>query len=513
MTASDRAEPGRRLPRTIWVQSATWLLSLACLLLAVWGGVHYLHGWRLQRVANARGITLTVEARVTPALRAWFGEELVRPLDRIVGVRRVSPTAEDLPLLNGLPYLRSLSLTADAPHDLPELGMIDWSGMRRLESLALRSPSLNLSVVEFESLVELKRLSLTSAHFVGVEDLKLPASLQNVRVDGEFEPAIMRSIAELPGLQDVYLRLNTDQPLPAGWGSVLRPLRARSLHLSAHATPGNPQSFSGAVSADQIDWGGLAQVEGLHSLHVNVADLGPAELTHLAEYSRVHSLSLHVVGWRAEPSAPISTFRRLETLSLEISGGEIDLRLLSQIHPLKRLSLGLRETALSGECLRHLSKLRSLESLKLSAPIDQSALEELTRFPALKEIWISSHDLNPAVLARMTNLESLTLRVPKDSTGRDQLLPLARLPRLKRLELGSVIDPSGIAALAAFPALEELVLSWTSVTAEQLQALRGSPRLRRLEILRTPAAGVVTPEWRDAYLPGVEIISHDSLRR
>lgn len=513
MTANNGAESGCRPPRTIWVQGATWLLAAACLFLVVGGGLRYRHGWNLQRAANTRGFVLTVEKRVTPALQAWFGEEFVRPLDRVVGVKSESPMPEDLLLLNGLPYLRSLSLTAAAPQILPDLGKIDWAGMRRLESLELRSPSLNLSAVEFQSLIALKELSLTSMQYLGMEDLKFPPSLLNVRVAGQVGPALMRAIAELPGLQDVSLRLKIDQPLPAGWGSALRSLRARSLHLSAHATPRDPQSFSGAVPADQIDWGGLAQVDGLRSLHVNVADFGPAELTRLAEYSRVQSLSLYVVGWRAEPSTPISTFRRLETLSLEISGGEIDLRLLSQIHTLKRLSLGLRETVLSGECLRHLSQLRSLEALKVFSQIDQSALEELARFPALKEIWVSGNELEPAVLAGMPKLESLTLQVPKDSTGRDQLLPLASLHRLKRLELGAVIDPSGIAALAAFPALEELVLSWTSVTAEQLQTLKGSPRLRRLEILGTPAVGVVTPEWRDEYLPGVEIITHDSLRR
>lgn len=512
MMDNKNAVPGRRPPRAVWVQGATWLLAAACLFLVVGGGLRYRHGWNLQRIANTRGFVLTVENRVTPALRAWFGEEFVRPLDRVVGVKGESPMPEDLPLLNGLPYLRSLSLTADAPQVLPDLGKIDWAGMRRLESLELRSPSLDLSVVEFESLINLKELSLTSAQHLGVEELKFPPSLLNVRVASQVGPALMGAIAELPGLQDVYLRLNIDQPLPADWGSALRPLRARSLHLSAHTTPGNPQSFAGAVPADQIDWGGLAKVEGLRSLHVNVADLGPAELTRLAEYSRVQSLSLYVVGWRAEPSAPISTLRGLKTLSLEISGGEIDLRLLSELHTLKRLSIGVRAAALSGDDLRHLSQLRSLEALKVFSQIDQSALEELARFPVLKEIWVSGNELEPAVLAGMPKLENLTLQVPKDSTGRDQLLPLARLHRLKRLELGAVIDPSGIAALAAFPALEELVLSWTSVTAEQLQALQGSPRLRRLEILRTPAAEVVTPEWRDAYLPGVEIISQETMR-
>ncbi len=150
--------------------------------------------------------------------------------------------------------------------------------------------------------------------------------------------------------------------------------------------------------------------------------------------------------------------------------------------------LGLRLTNASGEGMRFIKEMKSLECLTLPSRIDDAGLAEVAELRSLKRLYFSGkHPVTNeglAVLARLSLLEELDLGGKYISDA--GLVHLAKLPSLRYLMLyGENFSDAGLAHLKNIPSLQILNLAHLPITDEGLQHLSGQTSLENLSLYNT----------------------------
>ena len=139
--------------------------------------------------------------------------------------------------------------------------------------------------------------------------------------------------------------------------------------------------------------------------------------------------------------------------------------------------LGLRLTNASGEGMRFIKEMKSLECLTLPGRIDDAGLAEVAEQRSLKRLHFSGKNLvtneGLAVLAKLSSLEELSLTGSR--IGDDGLVHLAKLPSLRYLMLyGENFSDAGMAHLKNVPSLKILNLAHLKqITDEGVEYLSG----------------------------------------
>lgn len=167
----------------------------------------------------------------------------------------------------------------------------------------------------------------------------------------------------------------------------------------------------------------------------------------------------------------------------------------------------------TGASVKQLAKLTKLQSLSLlSRKLDDAALSDIARFPALRALTLSGDFTDEGLknVATNTQLTHLIIASTGDAKFTDAgLAHLAKMTKLKQLELTEVlsmaeqaegaairehwaITDDGLRSLAALNELEELSLHAPQLTDACLVHLRGLKRLKSLSI----EGSKITPEGK-----------------
>jgi hypothetical protein len=175
----------------------------------------------------------------------------------------------------------------------------------------------------------------------------------------------------------------------------------------------------------------------------------------------------------------LAAFGHLKVLAL--AGGQVTDCGLRKISALKELeSVTLKDARLlRGAGVAELAKLPRMRRLELrNGRFGNAALGRLGTMPSLEELAVEGSNLSQEVVeiaARMPNLQSLSLDLPKSPIGRKAVLSLHALPKLKRLSLHcSEIADDALLALSSLTNLRSLSLGDSHVSPHALAVLRRS---------------------------------------
>ena len=175
----------------------------------------------------------------------------------------------------------------------------------------------------------------------------------------------------------------------------------------------------------------------------------------------------------------LAAFGHLKVLTL--AGGQVTDCGLRKISALKELeSVTLKDARLL-RCagVAELAKLPRMRRLELrNGRFGNAALGRLGAMPSLEELAVEGSNLSQEVVefaARLPNLQSLSLDLPKSPIGRKAVLSLHALPKLKRLSLHcSEIADDALLALSSLTKLRSLSLGDSHVSPHALAVLRRS---------------------------------------
>jgi Leucine-rich repeat (LRR) protein len=242
----------------------------------------------------------------------------------------------------------------------------------------------------------------------------------------------------------------------------------------------------------------------------------------------------------------VAELRSLKFLTLGSAITDNGLARLNNLRELQSLNLATC-SEITGSGLAALNCSRTLNNLSLGQGVQDEYLKYVQRFTRLKRLWIgigttSSHVTDRGIenLSGHPSLERLIiidLAITKDSCKALASLPeledlwitgtkindvscLAGCRKLRRLKFtgNKVIDDQRLQGLESLGQLEELNLSYTSVTGKKLEALERLPRLRVLSLTYCPVddtaideiAKLRSLEWIDLY--GTTVTEHGKER-
>lgn len=227
--------------------------------------------------------------------------------------------------------------------------------------------------------------------------------------------------------------------------------------------------FDDFSDGELSDWvNGLERPEeitGLDLSWADVTDISPlAALTELRSLNLLNNLDLMNI-------KPLERLSKLE--ALDLSG-----TLVKSIKPLSKLTK-LRSLVLDCEELRDITPLEGLPLEYLDVSCDYKSLLPLKKLPELRrlrDLDIGDRLGDLEIIGTLTRLEELCLLQLRTQT----VEPLSGLVNLKRLDLSSLCFGTRLDSLQALPDLEELDLSWTNDL--ELSPIKKFPKLRKLRL-------------------------------
>jgi hypothetical protein len=266
----------------------------------------------------------------------------------------------------------------------------------------------------------------------------------------------------------------------------------------------------------------LAGLDQLEELELQIVNLAFADLAHLARLPALRRLELTVGTFRplAAGESPLASLAaiatgcpRLEHLAVrddalaEKTKRDVDPHhdgAAIEMPALRTLDLrgcrggrtlvehlvapALTRLAFDGDKrppLGWLARLPTIENLLLCSELDDAAVAELRRMPALRELFLMGTKISDAGVAHLAGLRLTSLWLNDTRIGDAGVAHLAGMPlRQLALDETKITDAAG-PALAALPALEELDLSSSAVGDGVLAHLARLPRLRALDLTRT----------------------------
>jgi hypothetical protein len=288
----------------------------------------------------------------------------------------------------------------------------------------------------------------------------------------------------------------------------------------------------------------LAQLSKLQHLAIVYADLTDEAIESLGSLQSLTTLELNLLSQTDNSLQIIGSLSKLE--ALEISGNfpESGLIELKRLPNLK--SLTIKSPRLTNAGIAHISEINTLGRLLISSSqITDDSFQSLKQLTNLHELYFdasqitgkgcgelanctqltslsfyhtSFNDESCIDLSKLTSLETLELTGSKNFSGQG-LKHLSAMKQLRAIGLAaSEVKDGSIALLSQLPALEEIDLSYTNVTANSLESLATAPRLRSLVVPEKSLSflGIGTKAGLDArelkrlqlLLPSCKVYSH-----
>jgi Leucine-rich repeat (LRR) protein len=147
-------------------------------------------------------------------------------------------------------------------------------------------------------------------------------------------------------------------------------------------------------------------------------------------------------------------------------------------------SMDLSTSQYSPAFLAAILKLSRLVELRLDfLNLTSQDFVNLNEATALETLWLTGSSINDQILPLVQGVKTLTSLTIKSTKISDaSMKALAALPLLKNLHLPASISDNGVADLSASSSLEDLDLSYTTITAKALASLSNLKSLSTLYV-------------------------------
>ncbi|MBP9091666.1 hypothetical protein KBI23_11590 [bacterium] len=147
-------------------------------------------------------------------------------------------------------------------------------------------------------------------------------------------------------------------------------------------------------------------------------------------------------------------------------------------------SMDLSTSQYSPAFLAAILKLSTLVELRLDfLNLTSQDFVNLNEATALETLWLTGSSINDQILPLVQGVKTLTSLTIKSTKISDaSMKALAALPQLKNLHLPATISDSGVIDLASSSSIEDLDLSYTTITGKALSALADLKSLSTLYV-------------------------------
>ncbi len=147
-------------------------------------------------------------------------------------------------------------------------------------------------------------------------------------------------------------------------------------------------------------------------------------------------------------------------------------------------SMDLSTAQYSPAFLAAILKLSTLVELRLDfLNLTSQDFVNLNEATALETLWLTGSTINDQILPLVQGVKTLTSLTVKSTKITDaSMKALAALPHLKNLHLPATISDSGVIDLTASSSIEDLDISYTTITAKSLAALANLKSLSTLYV-------------------------------
>ncbi|MCA9038844.1 MAG: leucine-rich repeat protein [Planctomycetaceae bacterium] len=380
--------------------------------------------------------------------------------------------------VRGLMWLKALE-----PDDLFELEV----------NPILQQNQLKIDDQDVRHLAHLTGLTSLSLTHVNVSDggLSFLRSMRDLKVLGIYSLQLgnngLRTIGGLSQLKE--LRLGTGKWNDAGLKHLSRMRSLQRMGLSILTVKGP----------------GLAVLEKLPALELVTAQVNDAQLSYFDECQSLREIQLSDAPISDRGLEILSNMPNLEAIDLKYNPYVTDrgLQQLKKLKKLKRFDIKISNTnrkenfiTLAG--IRHLTEIKTLEELGLpSQKISEEVLELIAGLPELKSFWggiDTKRPLSDEALRHLTRLKKLeTLHLNTQGITKNGVAILSEITSLKNLHLPNILDesPGCFAPLANLHHLEAFSGPRKSeLTSTELNAFSHCTHLKMLHAneLKPPAA-------------------------
>jgi hypothetical protein len=368
--------------------------------------------------------------------------------------------------------LESLSLinfNGFGKQEIGDTGLAQLRDLTRLETLNLQGTQLtDAGLASLSGLENLKSLNI-SGTLVTNDGLKYLAGMRNLttlEVDAQgVNDAGLAHIALRKHLQRLKLRVITSD---AAFDQISKLAELRELDATIYNT-------------SDAGWANLAKLPALDSLRIAGLGVNDGAVKQIGRLPALKKLALSFAMVTDEGMANIASLKNLERLSIYSAPITCDgLRSLATLEKLRWLSLG-GIAGLGQEGLAVLADAPSLEHINLSngsKPADtipEDQLVHLARLPKLRFLQLSSiktTDRGAKMLCQLPAVEELWLDRSCAHLTDAGLQDLARIERLTRLGAGGTFTRQGLDALARAKQLDYVILSTAGISAADADEFR-----------------------------------------
>ncbi|HEY3901323.1 MAG TPA: glycosyltransferase [Chthoniobacter sp.] len=333
-----------------------------------------------------------------------------------------------------------------------------------------------------------------------LQQLKDLRSLRYLHVDdGLLTPEVLRSLKDLPSLEDVSFART----------SITNDMLAELLGLSQVAR----LDFSNTRITDQ-GLVHLKDMQGLRELSLSGTQINGSGFVDLANLTRLQTLNLQNTPLDDRGVAHLAGLKELRRL--ELSGTRLTDAAIEPLAQLPRLQyLDLYGTGVTDAGLARLGQMTALRYCYLTnTRITDAGIEHLRTLTDLEELGLDGTLLTDQGLARLAPLTNLrSLRLSRTKVTETGLSHLALMPNLDRLELASLpVTNASLKTLAGVSGLKSLDLSGTRIDDGALAVLAGFPSLTKLDVRDTKLTPAAIASFQQAH-PGISVIAGKSPAR
>ncbi|HEY4311893.1 MAG TPA: hypothetical protein VGN12_20770 [Pirellulales bacterium] len=389
----------------------------------------------------------------------------------------LSRAAADLSCLHDMPRLGLVALDCRNDKLLPEILRIEG-----LESLSIGGSVDDQAMASLAGMTSLSELVITAESVTEEGLYKLaPLRLKRLRlVNMKLNDDCLLAIAKFEKLESLSL-INFNgfgkQEIGDTGIAQLRDLtRLETLNLQ-----GTRLTDTGLAS--------LSGLENLKSLNISGTLVTNDGLKYLAGMRNLTTLEVDAQGVNDAGLAHIVLRKHLQRLKLRVITSDAAFEQISKLAELRELEATIYNTSDAG--WENLEKLPALDSLRIAGlGVNDGAMTQIGRLPAIKKLAISFATVTDEGMANVANLRNLErLSIYSVPITCDGLRSLAALEKLRWLSLGDIagMGRDGLAVLADAPSLELINLSNGSdpvkeILEDQLVHLARLPKLRFLQL-------------------------------
>lgn len=418
-------------------------------------------------------------------------------------------TSKDLAPLIKLPHLRDLQIS-----DLNSASSVElFSQISQLNSLStLEIHGIDLTKRDFQNIRKLKKLQTLSLKNVKIDknaneqlvNLKINTLLSTkMRISSETSENLAKNtfirrlfitevsssgealinLAKLPNLETMKIK-----------GCVVDSYTEKQILKAFRNCQFEALKRPGDHLQSDVDKLFQAQRPKLGKLNLYFPNINSNELPAYRRKIKSPKTATELKFENSELKEELKVFtdlpiRKLSFESCDITNKEMEY--ISLFPNLRSLSIkNVQPETITVEGYKHLLKIKRLKELGLKRlPLNEEVFEVVSKIPDLNYLnlvqssGITSNGL--AKLAKLEKLDTLKISFEKTANSDDLLAGIAKIKSLIFLwiEKGPPLSKAGLESLKLLPDLNELGISQTTLSDEQIQQLKKLPSLKRLAII------------------------------